>query len=357
MADILRFLKDTTQISHCKYFFVNKLLGNTTVSIAFDDNGIYKYSCDWLYLILCYFNPGNPSPIYHALKSIFIRYKSTKGEFIPGNSVLVSSSFSSGTVHGYFGILEILIALQTQTFDTYIVHQNAQKGIKELIELSIPKEKVLYINGDKLYEFEHLTLIPVRTHATHFSTSHTPYLEQTIHPFLDTLLFKIESPVNESIAVIKSSNSTNTTNVGVFMHNEIVNFCKKNMITHIEPTDYSEDTYARIVHGAKKIVFSWGTAFMKGLLYISDDCQHIDVLVYGKEFHVQYTNISKGSNAFPHKYKQATIKYHLISALSTFIPFDLKEGTLAQAQHSLTQPRSSPNMNPLAIARLFSTRS
>jgi hypothetical protein len=58
-----------------------------------------------------------------------------------------------------------------------------------------------------------------------------------------------------------------------------------------------------------------------------------------------------------HKYKQATIKYHLISSLSTFIPFDLKEGSLAQAQHSLTQPRSRPNMNPMAIARLFSTRS
>ena len=102
------------------------------------------------------------------------------------------------------------------------------------------------------------------------------------------------------------------------MHNEIVNFCNKNMITLVEPTDYSEDNYARIVHGAKKIIFSWGTTFMKGMLYISDNCEHIDVLVYGDVFQTQYISDSVSSNPFPLKYKQATIKYHLISSLNMF---------------------------------------
>jgi hypothetical protein len=320
MSNILSFVKDTTQILNCKYFFKNKLIGNTTASIAFDDKFIYKYSCDWLYLILFYFNPNKPSAIYNILKRIFIKYNSINGTFIPGNSVLVSSSFSSGTVHGYLGILEILIDLQTKTFDKYIVHQNAQKGIKELIELSIPKDKILYINGDNLYEFEHLTLIPIRSHSIHFSSSEIPYLQQTIIPFLDDLLFKIESPVNEHIAIIKSSKSTNTTNDGIFNHNEIVNFCNKNIIKLIEPTDYSEDNYARIVYGAKKIIFSWGTSFIKGLLYISDNCKHIDVIVYGKTFQSQYKSCSMSSHPFPQKYKQATIKYYLISSLSMFKP-------------------------------------
>jgi hypothetical protein len=318
MSDILSYVNDTTQISNCKYFFNNEVFSNTTISIAFDDKFIYKYSCDWLYLILYYFNPDNPSGIYNSLESIFIKYKSTNGTFIPGNSVLVSSSFSSGTIHGYLGILEILIDLQLKTFDKYIVHQNAQKGIKELIELSIPKDKILYIDGDNLYDFEHLTLIPIRSHLIHFSPSDIPYLQQTIIPFLDDLLFKIESPVNESIAVIKSSKSSNITNDGIFMHNEIVNFCNKNMIKLVEPTDYSEDNYARIIHGAKKIIFSWGTTFMKGMLYISDDCKDIDVLVYGEVFQTQYNSYSVSSNPFPQKYKQATIKYHLISSLNMF---------------------------------------
>ena len=321
MSDILSFVNDSTQISNCKYFFNNELYSNTTISIAFDDNFIYKYSCDWLYLILVYyFNPDSPSELYNNLKSIFIKYKSTNGTFIPGNSVLVSSSFSSGTIHGYLGIFEILIDLQTKTFDKYIVHQNAQKGIKELIELSVPKDKILYINGDNLYDFEHLTLIPIRSHSTHFSPSEIPYLQQTIIPFLDNLLFKIESPVNECIAVIKSSTSSNTTNDGVFNHDEVVNFCNENIIKLIEPTDYSEDNYARIIHGAKKIITSWGTSFMKAMLYISDNCEHIDVLVYGEVFESQYKSTSESSNPYPHKYKQATIKYHLISSLSMFTP-------------------------------------
>jgi hypothetical protein len=149
--------------------------------------------------------------IYNTLKNIFIEYKSINGTFIPGNSVLVSSSFSSGTIHGYLGILEILIDLKSKTFDKYVVHQNAQKGIKELIELSVPKDKILYIDGDNLYEFEHLTLIPIRSHSTHFSTSEIPYLQQTIFPFIDDLLFTKESPVNKHIAVIKSSKSSNVT--------------------------------------------------------------------------------------------------------------------------------------------------
>jgi hypothetical protein len=318
MSDILSFVKDNTQISNCKYFFKNELFSNTTISLAFDDKFIYKYSCDWLYLILVYFNPDNPSELYNSLKNIFTKYKSVNGMFIPGNSVLVSSSFSSGTIHGYLGIFEILIGLQSKTFDKYIVHQNAQKGIKELIELSVPKDKILYIDGDNLYDFEHLTLIPIRSHSTHFSPSEIPYLQQTIVPFLDNLLFKIESPVNEYIAVIKSSKSSNVTNDGIFMHDEIVNFCNQNRIKLVEPTDYSEDNYARIVHGAKKIIFSWGTSFMKGMLYVSDNCKHIDVLVYGEVFHSQYKSTSVSSNPFPQKYKQATIKYHLISSLNMF---------------------------------------
>jgi hypothetical protein len=191
-------------------------------------------------------------------------------------------------------------------------------AIKELIELSVPKDKILYIDGDNLYDFEHLTLIPIRSHLIHFSPSELLYLQQTITPFLNDLLFKIESPVNEHIAVIKSSKSSNVTNDGIFMHDEIVNFCNKNMITLVEPTDYSEDNYAQIIHGAKKIIFSWGTTFMKGMLYISDNCKHIDVLVYGEVFQTQYNLNLVSSNPFPQKYKQSTIKYNLISSLNMF---------------------------------------
>ena len=313
MSDIITLCNDSTYIKNCNYYFLGKLHGNTTISLAFDTTYIYKYSCDWLSLIINYFYQNPNNDVYIKLKDTFLKNTSSKGIYIPGNSVLVSTSFSSGTVHGYVGIFEILIGIQYTNYDTYIVHQNAQKGIKDLIEIAIPKEKIYYMAEDTLYTFEQLTLIPIKTHNFHYTKSELPYLEGTIYPFIKSLLFTGPLPIHNSICILKSSQSSNLTVDGIFQFNEIELFCKTNGCLRIEPTEYSEDKYARIIHGTMRLIVSFGTTFFKAMLYISDQCKQIDVLVYGKNFEFQYK-----SYEFPSRYKEANISYHIVSSLEDF---------------------------------------
>jgi hypothetical protein len=221
----------------------------------------------------------------------------------------VSTSFSSGTGHGYFGILEILMSLNG-SYDTYVVHQNAQNGIKDLIELAVPSEKIYYILPDTLYAFDDLTLIPVRTHSIHFSEAE----KGTIRPITDyvhRLLFDSkEIPLSETVVVLKSSTSANLTGDGIFPYNTIVEFCDQKAWRRVEPIEHKEDEYARIIHGSKRLVMSFGTTWTKAMLYVSDRCEQIDVIINGSAFQMQYAAFIGTSVEFPRQYKNARITYH-----------------------------------------------
>ena len=304
---ILDFCRDDTQIA-CKYIFLGQLWGNSTVSVAFDTESIYKYSCDWLYLIVSYLHASPTPGIYNDLFNVFQNCRSVQGCRIPGRSVLVSTSFSSGTIHGYIGILEVLMSLNGP-YDTYVVHQNAQHGIKDLIELAVPSEKIYYILPDTLYDFDDLTLIPVRTHSIHFSEAEYGTI-QAITDFVHRLLFSIECPLSDTVVVLKSSTSANLTGDGIFQYEDIMTFSNQKGWPFIEPIEHKEDEYARIIHGSKRLVMSFGTTWTKGMLYISDRCEQIDVIINGSTYQEQYNAFLGSSHAFPSRYKNAAIIYH-----------------------------------------------
>ena len=305
---ILDFCRDETQIA-CKYIFLGQLCGNSTVSLAFDAESIYKYSCDWLYLIDSYLHASPTPGIYTQLLNVFQNCRRVDGYKVPGRSVLVSTSFSSGTVHGYIGILEVLLSL-TGPYDNYIVHQNAQNGIKDLIQLAVPSEKLYYILPDTLYDFDDLTLIPVRTHSLHFAEAE----KGTIRPITDfvhrLLFYSKECPLSDTVVVLKSSKSINLTGEGIFQYEDIMSFCSQKGWPFIEPIEYKEDEYARIIHGSKRLVMSFGTTWIKAMFYISDRCEQIDVIINGPAYQEQYNAFLGTQAEFPRRYKNAAITYH-----------------------------------------------
>lgn len=311
---ILDLCRDETQIP-CKYIFLGQLCGNTTVSLAFDSECIYKYSCDWLYLIGSYLHTSPIPGIYTDLLNVFQNCRSVQGHRIPGRSVLVSTSFSSGTVHGYIGILEILLQLQG-VYDNYIVHQNAQNGIKDLIELAVPTEKIYYILPDTLYDCDDLTLIPVRSHSIHFTEPEAETIRAIVE-FLNGLIFTLPPHLSDTVVVLKSSRSINLTGDGIFQYEDIVAFCGQKGWTRIEPIDHNEAEYARIIHGSRRLVMSYGTTWIKAMFYISDRCEQIDVIINGPTYQEQYNAFLGSSHAFPSRYKNAVINYH--SSLDTVV--------------------------------------
>lgn len=63
-----------------------------------------------------------------------------------------------------------------------------------------------------------------------------------------------------------------------------------------------------MIYNCKLFVSSWGTAFLKNYIYISETCEEIIVLIIGDEFINQYKS-HKSSNTLLLQYKNATINY------------------------------------------------
>jgi len=313
MPNILNYCNYEQSIQEVNYYFDQQLRGNTGISFAYSTNHIFSYSNDWLYLIKDYMKAYHP--IYRDIYRLYkmIRFHGSSST-IMNKSVLVSTPFSSGTVHGYIGILEIISTIKQSNieYDNYIVHNNAQQGIKDIINLSFPSNKIIYIEPNTIYYIQNLQLIPIKNHNYHYSSSdEINYINTNINPLLNEIFFN-KQPINNynNICILKSSKSINLTSDGVFNFDDIEKYCNKNNLVNIEPTNYSEDEYARIINNSSNIIFSWGTTFFKGMLYISDQCKIIHIIIYGDGFIGQYNNSAK-----PNKYKNAEIKYYIITKL------------------------------------------
>ena len=68
------------------------------------------------------------------------------------------------------------------------------------------------------------------------------------------------------------------------------------------------------VNEAQIFVTSWGTAFFKNYIYISNKCEKIIVLVIGNAFINQYNNFIS-LNVLQTKFKNAIISYHIVDKM------------------------------------------
>lgn len=303
VADILDM---STSIENCNYYLRSGLEGNTSINMAFNSQKLFSYSNDWLYLIWVYYSMNNS--IYPTLYSQWLAINTAPpAVHIPGNSVLVSSSFSSGTAHGYVGIFEIIAEMLKADlpYDNYIVHANAQDGVKHIISKAFPRANLVYIEPGIVYNLQHLTLIPIKHHNYHY-THDMEHVIRDISPMVQRLFFTERAPIKK-LAVIKTNLGQNLTTDGVFLDADVCAFCKMHDITYVDPKDVTETEYFNTVHAAESIVFSWGTTHFKGMVYVSDACRQITVLVKGNYLGQYETH--RTTNELVFKYKNANIKY------------------------------------------------
>jgi hypothetical protein len=310
------YLKQAQQLSNCKYFLQGNPIGNTTLNIAFDKEGIYEFSNDWLYLLKVYYN--KVACPYKQLLETYLKYKDAPPiTVVKGTSVLLSTSFSTGTIHGYVGIFDIIYQLKKSTvkYDNYMVHDNAQAGIKNIITNFFPNHNIVYIKPNIIYEFESLALIRVTHHNFHFRGKGELELIQNIQKLLNEYFLIPEFTFDENIAVIKNNNSVRLTGDGVYGWKEVQSFCKINNYKLIEPTESSEQVYYNRIYNCKNLILTWGTTYFKGLLYISDKCENITVLVAPGGYTSQYKSFLNGKTLLT-KYKNATITYKMVANLA-----------------------------------------
>jgi capsular polysaccharide biosynthesis protein len=85
---------------------------------------------------------------------------------------------------------------------------------------------------------------------------------------------------------------------------------KRNGYELIEPSEVGEIEVINYLNNAQKVLFSWGTTFMKNYIYISNKCKKIDVLITGHPFKLEFNNATN-RDILPLKFKKARIQYHL----------------------------------------------
>jgi hypothetical protein len=196
-----------------------------------------------------------------------------------------------------------------------IIHDNAQAGIKNIITNFFPNHNIVYIKPNIIYEFESLALIRVTHHNFHFRGKGELELIQNIQKLLNEYFLIPEFTFDENIAVIKNNNSVRLTGDGVYGWKEVQSFCKINNYKLIEPTESSEQVYYNRIYNCKNLILTWGTTYFKGLLYISDKCENITVLVAPGGYTSQYKSFLNGKTLLT-KYKNATITYKMVANLA-----------------------------------------
>lgn len=307
-------------------FSTGENVGNTILTIAIknDNNHIYTYSNEWLYLINSYY-PDNP--YYPNLINFYYNIINNKEniEIINEDVISFITCFSTGTVHGYSGLYNIL-SEYLNNYEMYkdkkiLVAKNSQQGIIDIInhlfnKNIIDKDKIIYIDKNKIYHCHSITFIPNRFHIfeEELSIKVSNIMDRYIIPDRSDQLYydSLNLPNNlDKVCIMKGTNSNNLTTDGVVPQNNIINFVSKWEITLIEPGIINEIPLIHCINQCKVFITTWGTSFLKNYIYVSDQCEKIIVLIIGDVFIGQYY-FYLNNNVLKLKYKNANIIYKIV---------------------------------------------
>lgn len=301
---------DTETNAPSIYYIDKNMSGNSMINIAFNaaNKKIYFKSNEWFFMI----GHGNYSEhnYYYSMCEVLnkiyectsVNYKYEKYNVVP-----FITSFSRGTAHGYAGLYfiieEYLKNKEKLQNHKIIVYKNSQKGILDIINYFADKniinsDNLIFIEDDEPYLFN----------SIHFITFvWNMFLREPVS-IIDKYICSPPTENPSNVCVIKSSISSNCTRTGIVNQNIIDNFCAINNLVNIEPSKMNEIDFANKIHDATNFVTSWGTAFFKNYIYISDKCKNIIVLVIGNIYKRQY----KGDVMT--KFKNANVKYIVCDA-------------------------------------------
>ena len=303
-------------ITNNSIYFIGPQINNSLFTLCVDNKKIYSYSNEWLYLIKHYYKEHYLHPMYN---NILIHYQSINEtkindinlEYKNYNVIPFITSFSLGTTHGYAGLFYMLNEY-IKNYDKYkkyniLIYENSQQGLLDIInhfidKKIIDKNKIIYLSSNIKYLFNTIEFIPNKWHE--YNCEVLELIEKyIIDPDLNNSI-----SINNRICIIKSSSSSNITYAGIVNDYYINLFSLNNNLLFLNPSKINEISLINMIYNCKIFVSSWGTAFFKNYIYISEKCEEIIVLVIGYEFMHQYES-RKLSNTLLSKYKNATIKY------------------------------------------------
>lgn len=225
---------------------------------------------------------------------------------------------SHGTGHGYVDIFLSTICY-VQNIDKcknhkILVYENSSKGILDIINHLchmniIDKNKIIYIKEGIIYKFRsicnHVDFYPgkIKNKSNKFYTYEDNFFNN-VKLFINKYFTnKIDylGQINyhiENVAIIKEDLpqlcvGNQMGKVSGFNKNDINLFCKKNNLTLVRPENINEVTLINILNNCKKFVVTLGTSSHKNIVYLSEICKSINIIIqkgskYEKEHRKEY---------------------------------------------------------------------
>ena len=300
-------------------YFIGDNIGNTKLILSYENNNkkICAYADEWLYLINVYYQQNHP--YYSFLVNNYndlISSDVTDKSFSDYDVIPFITSFSTGTAHGYSGIFYILKEYinNIEHFKNYhiAIYIDSSQGILDIINHFIniniiDRNKIIKLSSSKKYLFKSIHFISNKWHQYPITLN-----LKLIKRYIVNKDKSSEYLNNCSkICIIKNSGSINKTESGIVPRKKAEYFSNRNNLRFIEPTEMNEIDLINTLFYTTLFVVSWGTAFFKNYIYLSNRCKKIIVLVIGSDFITQYNNYRKENILF-NKYKNADIVYHIL---------------------------------------------
>ena len=293
-------------------YYIGNNIGNTKLIICYNyiTKKIYSSADEWLYLIKEYY-PNNS--YYKILVNAYhdiVENKNIDKSYQNEHVLSFITSFSIGTVHGYAGLFYMIneVISNQKKYEKYkiIIFDNSNKGILEIINYfkqgSIIKNEIIVISAHKKYLFKSVTFIRNKWHMYPLN-----FKLKTIEKYMVDKNFM---DINDKICIVKNSTSDRKTLSGIVKKQDLDKFCSKHKLFLLEPNIIDEITLINKLNKCSFLVVSWGTAFFKNYVYLSEKCKHVIVLVIGETYRNEYNTLKK-HNILVNKFKKTKISYIL----------------------------------------------
>jgi hypothetical protein len=304
--------------------------GNTLNKLVVDTNNmIVQNSNEWLHLLK--YNYPMHSIYYHILElynNILLDMSNNNYRYIDETVIDFTTSFSTGTAHGYSGLFNLIEQYQSHHTDKkIIVYKNSQNGVLQLIEHLIGKtygsDRIIYIEQNQTYVFQNIVCIQNIYHEfDHCLINKTREILTKQIIYSDEIFNNKYGYPNclDKICIIKSTNTENITTCGMADSGLVNKYCQKQNYKLIDPSSFNEIDFANILYRCSELTVSWGTAFFKNYHYLSEKCNMIRVLVFDHVYIGQYNN-ALVHNALLNKYQNANISYNVVSNINHYLEF------------------------------------
>jgi hypothetical protein len=290
------------------YYYIDDIFGNTLILLGVKDNKIITYSNEWLYLIKTYYINKKCYDIYNKIIYTFFNMNkllSKKNNIISNKIIILISSFSTGTAHGYTFILYALNEyLEKYKNDDVLVYENSQKGILDLIKYIIPNNKIKIINKKKLYKIQNPIFIPNKHHG--WNKTNYPIANNIIKKhFIIENYDKYKEYLYKNICIIKNNNTENITSCNTTYEDACI-FSKNHNAILLDPSKFNEIDLINILYRCTRFYVTFGTAYAKNFIYLSNICERIICLMTPDYIH-QFNEINFIDNTDVYKVTEKLI--------------------------------------------------